>query len=346
MTLTVHGGCIQGSPSICMGRAFIVLQEKVRFNHKDYLHSAGGLCACECGYTRITFAIFMHGTHDDTIQAKTGALNVWFSSLLCVFMLRYGLTQVNCVVFFLCILTWWWFEKSEPVYARRSSAPCRSVPSQWPLPTPPPPSACRLYLWSDVTHHSGTRQSQKRRAKTSRNLSGLTLWDCFEKFRVRDDPNLLHLWWTIRFLGFTPEVGATVHAGYVEDSYALQRYVAEVQGSPTTLAEAKQKRKGQIQWPKKIIPLASDLNHKTVLQLFAGGKDGLRGGELKIPKFVLHPEMSRRKWIVLKHSERREPIRPVRQTSHLLLNLWGCLSLMEWKRWAIEASCKHGHKWN
>lgn len=159
------------------------------------------------------------------------------------YVVCYCLTQVNCAVFFLCILTWWWFGKSEPVCAQRSSAPCRSVPSQWPLPTPPPPSACRLYLWRDGTHHSGTRQSQKKRAKMSQNLSGLTLWDCFEKLKVRDDPTLLHLWWTIRFLGFTPEVGATVHAGYVEDSDALQRYVAEVQGSPATLAEAKQKRK-------------------------------------------------------------------------------------------------------
>ena len=77
------------------------------------------------------------------------------------------LPQVNCVVFLLCILTWCWFERSEPVCARRSSAPCRSVPSQWPLPTPPPPSACRLYLWSDGTHHSGARRSQKRGAHVS-----------------------------------------------------------------------------------------------------------------------------------------------------------------------------------
>lgn len=44
--------------------------------------------------------------------------------------------------------------------------------------------------------------------------------------------------------------------------------------------------------------------------------------------------------------EEREPVWPVRQTSYLLLNLWGCLSLMEWKRWAIEASCSSGHKRN
>lgn len=103
----------------------------------------------------------MLGIHD-TIQSKTGALNIWFPSL-CVFMLCYCLTRVNCGV----ILTWCWFEKCEPVCARRSSAPCRSAPFQWPLPAPPPPSACRLYLRSDGTHHSGTRQSQKRRAKTS-----------------------------------------------------------------------------------------------------------------------------------------------------------------------------------
>lgn len=50
-----------------------------------------------------------------------------------------------------------------------------------------------------------------------------------------------------------------MHAGYVEDSYALQRYVAEVQGSPATLAEAKQKGKEDIQWTKKWLsePLTS-----------------------------------------------------------------------------------------
>lgn len=91
-----------------------------------------------------------------------------------------------------------------------------------------------------------------------------------------------------------------MHAGYVEDSDALQRYVAEVQGSPATLAEAKQKYKEDVRRTKEMTPLDSDLNHKTVLQLFAGGKDGFSGGELKIPQFVLHPVKSRRKWILLK----------------------------------------------
>lgn len=155
---------------------------------------------------------------------------------------------------FLCILTWWWFGRSEPVCARHSSVLCRSVPSLWPLPTPPPPSACRLYLCSEHTNHSGRNMSitatrVKSRAEISHGLRGLTLWDCFEKFGVGHDPILLHLWQTIRFLGFTPEVGAAVHAGYVEDSYALQRHVAEVQGSPATLAKAKQQvgYRGEIQ---------------------------------------------------------------------------------------------------
>lgn len=41
---------------------------------------------------------------------------------------------------------------------------------------------------------------------------------------------------------------------------------------------------------KKMAPLSSDLDRQTIFQLLAGGKDGLRGGELKIPKFVLHSE--------------------------------------------------------
>lgn len=77
----------------------------------------------------------------------------------------------------------------------------------------------------------------KRRVKTSRDL---TLGDCFEKVGVSDDPALLHLWQTVHFLGFTPEVGAAVHAGYVEDGYALQTHVAQVQGSPAALKGAKQ----------------------------------------------------------------------------------------------------------
>lgn len=133
----------------------------------------------------------------------------------------------------------------------------------------------------------------------------LTLWDCFKKFRVSDDLTVLHLWHTIGFLGLAPEVGASVHAGYVEDSYALQRHAAEVQRSPTTLGEAKQ----QVvvcthSWTKaKLETLAvmwitddkfwcwnSNLDHETILQLFARGRDGLRSGKLKIPKFVLHSE--------------------------------------------------------
>lgn len=158
---------------------------------------------------------------------------------------------------FWCILTWWWFGRSEPVCAQRSSVPCRSVPSLWPLPTPPPPSACRLYLWSEHTHHPGRNMSitatrVKSRAEMSHGLRGLTLWDCFEKFGAGNDPILLHLWQTIRFLGFTPEVGAAVHAGYVEDSYALQRHVAEVQGSPATLAKAKQEVGYWGEIPKKV----------------------------------------------------------------------------------------------
>lgn len=117
-------------------------------------------------------------------------------------------------------------------------------------------------------HHSGRNMSitathVKSRAEISHGLRGLTLWGCFEKFVVGNDPILLHLWQPIRFFGFTPEVGAAVHAGYVEDSYALQRHVAEVQGSPTTLAKAKQKigyrreiqkkkkSKADVKWTKK-----------------------------------------------------------------------------------------------
>lgn len=51
-------------------------------------------------------------------------------------------------------------------------------------------------------------------------------------------------------------------------------------------------------------PLSSDLDRQTIFQLLAGGKDGLRGGELKIPKFVLHSEISSRKQIVLRHVDR------------------------------------------
>lgn len=55
------------------------------------------------------------------------------------------------------------------------------------------------------------------------------------------------------------------------------------------------KSKADVTWTKKTTPLSPDLNHETILQLFAGGKEGLRGGKLKIPKFVLHSEMSSRK---------------------------------------------------
>lgn len=54
----------------------------------------------------------------------------------------------------------------------------------------------------------------------------LTLRDRFEKFRVSDDLTLLHLLHAVRLLGLTPEIGASVHAGYIEDSYALQRHAA------------------------------------------------------------------------------------------------------------------------
>lgn len=105
-----------------------------------------------------------------------------------------------------------------------------------------PTTSKRLSLISVERWHTPFRRTPVTEEGSSR-ITGLTLRDCFEKFRVRDDRTLLHLWGAIRFLGFPPEVGATVHAGYVEDSYALQRCVAEVQGSPAALAEAKQKRK-------------------------------------------------------------------------------------------------------
>lgn len=66
-----------------------------------YLHSAGGLRACKCGYTRITFAIVsMLGTPEDTIQSKTGAVNFQFLSL-CVFVL--------CVIAPHGWIVWCWF---------------------------------------------------------------------------------------------------------------------------------------------------------------------------------------------------------------------------------------------
>lgn len=96
-----------------------------------------------------------------------------------------------------------------------------------------------------VMAHTTQAQANRRRGELKRHVTrwGLTLWDCFEKFRVRDDTILVHLWWAIGFLGFTPEVGATVHAGNVEDSYALQRHVAKVEGFPATLAPEQSKKK-------------------------------------------------------------------------------------------------------
>lgn len=35
-------------------------------------------------------------------------------------------------------LTWWWQRSTGPGVSRRSSGPCRSDPSPWPLPGPPP----------------------------------------------------------------------------------------------------------------------------------------------------------------------------------------------------------------
>lgn len=49
----------------------------------------------------------------------------------------------------------------------------------------------------------------------------LTLGNYFQSFRVSDNLTLLQPCHAIRLLRLTPEVGASVHAGYVEDSYAL-----------------------------------------------------------------------------------------------------------------------------
>lgn len=51
---------------------------------------------------------------------------------------------------------------------------------------------------------------------------------------------MLRLERSVRLLGFAPEVGASVHAGYVEDSYALQRPTAQVYVSATALVTGKQ----------------------------------------------------------------------------------------------------------
>lgn len=69
------------------------------------------------------------------------------------------------------------------------------------------------------------------------NQSSLTLWNCFKKFRVSDNLTVFHVWHTVRLLELAPEVGASVYAGYVEDSYGLQRHAAQVQVSPTTLVK-------------------------------------------------------------------------------------------------------------
>lgn len=59
-------------------------KKKVVFNHTP-LFTQRRRIACECGYTRITFAIVtMLGTPEDTIQSKTGAVSFRFLSL-CVF---------------------------------------------------------------------------------------------------------------------------------------------------------------------------------------------------------------------------------------------------------------------
>lgn len=202
-----------------------------------YLHSAGGLCARECGYTGITFAIFMLGTRDDTIQSKTGA-----SVLVCCVLLLIDTGELySCA-----------FEPDGDLRSLSQSVPGALQP-RVDLPHLDDPfqphhlQALVAYVCGVMTRSIQVR-SDHRRGELKQLVGSPTLWDCFEKFRVRDDPVLLHLWWTVIFLGFTPEVGAAVHAGYVEDSYALQRHVAEVQGSPATLAGAEQKREEDILW--------------------------------------------------------------------------------------------------
>lgn len=94
------------------------------------------------------------------------------------------------------------------------------------------------------------------------------------------------------------------------------------------------------------------LNRKTVCQLFAGGRDSFRSSKLKIPQFVLHPLNSReisKKIFVKSWSQTVITLSFINGKQfllHLLLNLWGNFSLMEWKRWAIEASCSHWPKQN
>lgn len=174
----------------------------------------------------------MLGTHDDTMRSKTGA----------------------CVLFLDVIPLWRWIVLCR-CYAFQPDGDLGSLGQSVPGALQPRVDLSHLndpfqshYLQALVanicgastrTHHSGPNASitatcMKRRVKTSRDL---TLWDCFEKVGVSDDPTLLHLWQTVRFLGFTPEVGAAVHAGYVEDGYALQTHVAELQGSPAALTE-------------------------------------------------------------------------------------------------------------
>lgn len=101
------------------------------------------------------------------------------------------------------------------------------------------------HIWREIGHTDTRWNSLKptilmRWFMRVQNQPSLTLWDRFEKFRVSDDLTMLRLCHTVRLLGFAPEVGASVYAGYVEDSDALQRQTAQVQVSPTALAKAKQ----------------------------------------------------------------------------------------------------------
>lgn len=83
---------------------------------------------------------------------------------------------------------------------------------------------------------------QKQKKPISEPEPSLTLGDCFQKFRVSDDLTVLHLWHTVQFLGLAPEVGAPVHAGYVEDGKSLHLQAAQGQRSPATLAEEKENK--------------------------------------------------------------------------------------------------------
>lgn len=97
-----------------------------------------------------------------------------------------------------------------------------------------PTTSKRLSLTSVEWQHTSPNRlmtAARKRAGLRKNATEInqprfTLWDCFKKFRVSDDLTLLHFRHTVRFLGLAPEVGASVHAGYVEEGYALQRHVA------------------------------------------------------------------------------------------------------------------------